>query len=124
MAADDFTITPTWVYPIRISFNNVITVSESLKKDYQNIADIPTERFRIVWRGLSDANAELIYEHYKSRYAGYDDFAWKAANIPSYINDILDLGGADLTGRWIDESWKATPKANSWDIELIFEKAQ
>uniref|UniRef100_A0A6M3IG39 Uncharacterized protein n=1 Tax=viral metagenome TaxID=1070528 RepID=A0A6M3IG39_9ZZZZ len=122
MAADDFTITPTWVDVVDPIFNNVVTLSENYKKDFQNISDIPIERFVLRFIGLSDADAETVYEHYKSRYAGYDDFAWKTAAIPTYINGFCDLGGADLAGRWIDGSLKITHGAYHVDMELTFEK--
>jgi len=123
MAADDFTITPTWVDVLAPLYPNIITVSENYKKDYQNLSGVPVEKFRLRFNGLSDANAETLYEHYKGRYGGYDDFAWKAANIPSYINDYCDLGGTDLTGRWIDKSWKDAIQSRAHNVEIIFERS-
>ena len=123
MAADDFEIMPTWVYPEEPIYPNVITESENYKKDYQNLDTTPLERFKLVFEGLTDAQAETIYEHYKGRYGGYDSFAWKNSYIPSYIIDLLDLSTSDLTGRWIEGSFNIKPRAKSYDIEIVFEKA-
>lgn len=123
MAADDLQIKPTWVIPEEPKYANIITESENFKKDYQNLSSTPIERFKLIFEGMSDADAETLYEHYKGRYGGYDEFTWKASYIPSYINGYCDLGGGDLTGRWVDGSFKNTPKSHSWDIELVFEKS-
>ncbi len=123
MAADDFTLLPTWVYPLEPEYHNVITPSESMKKEYLNRSATAIEKFRLVYEGLSDANFEVLRDHQMGRYGGYDNFAWLSAAIPAYIIALLDLGGGDLDGRWVKGTFKATPKSNSWNAEIIFEKA-
>jgi len=122
MADDDFTLSPTWVDVLEPEYANVITETDTMKKDYQNLSTTPLEQFVLRFEGLSDANAEVLYEHYKGRYGGYDAFAWLNANIPAYIIDILDLGSSNLSGRWVPGSLKLTPKARSWNAEITFEK--
>jgi len=121
MAADDFNIMPTWVQPFAPDYPNVITESENYKKDYQNLSDAPVKRYKLIFNGLSDANFETLYDHFYSRYAGYDDFAWKSTAIPTYINSVFDLGGGDLAGRWVEGTFKFSVKANHWDAEVVFE---
>jgi len=123
VAADDFTLKPTWVFPSEPEFYNVVTPSESMKKEYLNISATPVEKFRLKFDGLSDANFEILRDHYKGRYGGFDNFAWKNAAIPSYILSLLGLTTEDIDGRWIQGTFNATPKANSWDAEITFEKA-
>lgn len=123
MAADDFAHTPTWVDVLEPVYPNVISATDTMKKDYQNLSTTPVERFVLKFRGVSDANAELIYEHYKGRYGGYDSFVWLNANIPAEVIDLLDLGAGTLTGRWVEGSFKIVTKARSYDIDITFEKA-
>ena len=123
MAADDFSLMPTWVYPEEPEYHNIITPSESMKKEYLNLSVTPIEKFRLVFEGLSDANFKVIRDHVKGRYGGYDSFAWLNAYIPAYVLAFLGLTTENLTGRWVDGSFKATPKANYFDVEITFEKA-
>jgi len=122
MAADDFQIKPTWVHIIEPAFYNIVTTSESQKKEYYNLGSDPVETFRLVFIGLSDLQAKTIYDHYKGRYGGYDAFAWKNAYIPDYLITKLGLGSSDLAGRWVDGTYKETIKARSVDVEIVFEK--
>lgn len=122
MAADDFALTPTWVYPEEPEYHNVITQSESQKKDYQNVSTTSIEKFKLKFEGMSDANFKTLYDHQKGRYGGYDLFAWLNANIPAYIKTLLGITSENLSGRWIFGTFKFTPKAHSWDAEIIFEK--
>ena len=122
MAADDFALTPTWVYPEEPEYHNVITQAESQKKDYQNVSTTSIEKFKLKFEGMSDANFKIFYDHQKGRYGGYDLFAWLNANIPAYIKTLLGITSENLSGRWISGTFKFTPKAHSWDAEIIFEK--
>ena len=119
----DFTYMPTWVDVLEPKYPNIITQSENYKKDYQNLDPDPLERFRLKFLGLSDADAKSIYDHYKGEKGGYSSFAWKNAYIPDYIISHLALGTNDLTGHWVEGSFRQTPNAYSWDIEIEFEKA-
>jgi len=123
MAADDWSIKPSDVETLEPEYPNIVTQSENYKKDYQNLSTTPTERFRLIFEGLSDANTELLYEHWKGRYGGYDSFVWLNAAIPANIIDLLDLGAANLTGRWVEKSLKIKDRSTCYDVEIIFEKA-
>ena len=122
MAADDFTLLPTWVYPDVPEYHNIETQSESMKKEYYNLSSTPVERFRLKFEGMSDANFKILFDHYKGRYGGYDEFAWLNAYIPAYIKTLLGITTEDLTGRWVNGSLKFDPKPKSWDAEVVFEK--
>jgi len=115
MAADDFTLIPTWVKPLPSKFYNVVTKSESGKKEYQNISTTPTKQFELKFQGLSDTDYDSLRAHYEARYGGYDSFSWQS--VPSYIES-----GANMTGRWKDKSLKAKARATCWDVTIIFEK--
>jgi hypothetical protein len=123
MAADDFQLLPTWVYPEEPEYHNVETPSESMKKEYMNISSNAVERYKLVFEGLSDANMKTLRDHYSGRYGGYDSFAWKNAYIPGYLLTLLGLTTEDLTGRWVQGSFKYDPQPHSWDAEIVFEKA-
>ncbi len=122
MAADDFALTPTWVQIEEPEYNNVITQSESMKKEFMNIATTPIEKFKLKFEGMSDANFKTLYDHYKGRYGGYDVFAWLNANIPAYIKTLLGLTTENLSGRWVTGSFKPKVRAKSFDAEIVFEK--
>jgi hypothetical protein len=121
MAADDFSLVPTWVYPEEPEFHNIITPAESMKKQYQNLSATPWRRFRLVFKGLSDTNFWALYNHFYGRYGGYDSFSWQS--VPSYIDTDQDgtPDGSNLTGRWVDKSFSFRPLANGWDAEVVFE---
>lgn len=123
MAADDFALTPTWVYPETPKYNNVTTQSESMKKEYYNISANAVEKFRLKFEGMSDTNFKTLFDHYKGRYAGYDEFIWLNANIPSYILTLLGLTSENLTGRWVQDSFKFDPSSKGWEASVIFEKS-
>jgi len=124
MAADDFSTKPSEVELYDPVFNNIITTSESFKKDYQNLSTTPIRRFKLIFRGITDATAETIMDHYEGRYGGYDDFAWTNTGMPTWLNDLLDLAGAGMSGRWVDGSLKITPLPNGYmNVEVEFEKS-
>jgi len=118
----DFSLMPTWVDPLEPEYNNVITPTESMKKEYMNISTNATEKFKLKFEGLSDANFKTLFDHYKGQYSGYASFAWKNAYIPSYILTLLGLTTEDLTGRWVGKTFKFSPQAHSWTAEVVFEK--
>jgi len=125
MAADDFTLLPTWVKPPQPpKYVNIITKTETGKKDYTNLSSDPEEIYTLEFQGLSDANTKIVRDHYKARYGGYDDFAWKNAYIPDYIIALLGLTTNDLTGRWVDNSLKITPNSKYYDVTIQFIKNQ
>lgn len=118
----DFALTPTWVFPERPEYHNVITQSESMKKEFFNISSTPTEKFQLKFEGMSDANFKILYDHQKGQYGGYALFNWLNANIPAYIKTLLGLTTENLSGRWVDDTFNFNPKSHSFDAEIIFEK--
>lgn len=122
MAADDFALTPTWVYPEEPEFHTIVTQTEGFKKDYQSVSSNAVTKFRLAFIGLSDANTKTLRDHYNARYGGYDEFSWLNANIPTYIKSLLGLTSEDLTGRWVQGSFRITPKATVYDAEITFER--
>jgi len=118
----DFTLMPTWVDPLEPEYNTIITQTESMKKEYLNLSANATEKFKLRYEGLSDANFKTLFDHYKGEYGGYAAFAWKNAYIPSYIKTLLGITTGDLTGRWVEKSFNFSPEPHSWTAEVVFEK--
>lgn len=116
MAADDFTLVPAWVIPIEPKYNNEVTPSESMKKERMNISATPVKYFRLKFEGMSDADWGTFLAHFNGRYGDYDQFSWQS--VPSYIES-----GANMDGHWVKGSLQPTPRARSWDWEVVFEKA-
>jgi len=122
MAADDFTLIPTWVIPFAPEFHNIITQSESMKKNYQNLSSNPVMKFKLIFEKLGDTNFWTLHNHYYGRYGGYDSFSWQS--VPSYIDTNQDgtPDGTDMTGRWVEGSFQFQPESRSWSAEIVFEK--
>lgn len=114
-AGSAFTLAPDEVTILEPEYHNVITESESMKKDYQNISTTPIERYRIDFKVLTSAEKDIILNHYKDQYGGYHSFSWQS--VPSYIGS-----GANITGRWVDGSLDIKAKTVSWRCNIIFEK--
>ena len=115
-AGDAFTLTPSKVTPEDPRYHNVITESESQKKEYLNIAATPIERYTLVFKALSKADMETLRDHYRDQSGGYYLFSWQS--VPSYIDS-----GANISGRWMDRSFKRTGiGANRWMCQIKFEK--
>ncbi len=117
MAADDFATTPHEVVEENPIYNNVITPSESMKKEYLNLSATALQRYRLTFKNCTTAEKDAIVSHYQGRYGGYDSFIWTA--VPAYIES-----GANITGRWVDGSLKIMPVANGvWNVQLTMEKS-
>jgi len=122
MAASDFSLanigaTPSEVVELDPIFNNVITESESMKKEFLNLSTTSVDRYQIKFNAQLTAIKDAILTHYKARYSGYGSFAWTM--VPAQVNS-----GAALTGRWVDGSLKFTPIGyKRWNISIVFEKA-
>ena len=117
------TVTPTWCYPMEPQFHNIITPSENQKKSYLNLSgSSPVYRYKLVFEGLSDDDFWFLHNHFCSAKGGYDTFDW--CTVPSYIDADHDgtADGGNLTGRWVDGSFRFTPQPNSWDVEIVFEE--
>lgn len=118
----DFQLLPTWVEPLEPEYNNLITPTDSMKKEYMNVSTNATEKYKLKFEGLSDANFKTLFDHYKGQYSGYASFAWKSAYIPAYLKTLLGIGASDLTGRWVEGTFKFSPDPHSWTAEVVFEK--
>ena len=115
-AGDPFTTDPHEVIPMEPEYHNIITPSESMKKEYINLSATPVEKYKLKFKAVSNTVRETILTHFKDQSGGYYSFSWQS--VPSYIN-----GGANITGRWIDKSFNMTPAGPMlWDCELTFEK--
>ncbi len=115
-AGDSFTLNPTVVIPVAPEYHNIITPSESMKKEFINIAATPLEQWKLVFAVLSSTNMNVALTHYKDNSGGYYQFIW--TSVPSYINS-----GSDITGHWIDGSLNIAPNGKKhWSVDIIFEK--
>lgn len=115
-AGDAFTMDPTQVIPEEPIYNNVITLSETMKKDYQNISSTPIKKYKLIFEALTTTNKDAFLTHYNDQYGGYHSFSW--TSVPSYIG-----GGTNITGRWVADSLEITPILSTvWKISIIFEK--
>ena len=122
MAANFSGVTPTLVTPLGPEFKNLITPGTG-KKQYQNLDPNPVMKYKLEWTMMSNANFWTLYNHVYSCKGGFDSFSWKS--VPLYIDTNQDSveDGADLTGRWVEGTFKFKPNAKSWDAEIVFEKA-
>jgi len=117
MAADDFAITPSWVTPAGPVYNNVISPSESQKKEYLNLSVTPVEEFALIFTLVSTTIRDQIKAHYNGRYGGYDKFQWQTVPSP------IVASSSTMDGRWIDGSYKENYTGPAgWNIEVGFEK--
>jgi len=114
-AGSAFTLTPTEVLTVEPEYHNVITESESMKKDYQNISTTKVQKYQLKFRALSNTDRDILQTHFEDQSGEYHSFSWQS--VPSYIG-----GGANITGRWIKGSLKMRPISNRWDCEVGFEK--
>ena len=117
-AGDAFTsLTPNFVTPINPDYHNKITPSESMKKEYLNMAATPVEQWRLKFSALSSANMNTLLTHVKDQSDGYYEFSWQT--VPSHVN-----GGANITGHWVQGSLSITPSGTLWwTVEITFEKS-
>ena len=118
MAGEAFTMDPQEVIALAPEYHNVITPMESMKKEYHNISATPVEKFRLLFKGLSNTDKETLLDHYNSQSGGYYEFEWQT--VPSYIDDASDN---DKDGRWVDKSLRMTPVGPTlWDCQITFEE--
>ena len=117
MAADDFATAPSEVVELPPAFNNIITTTESEKKEFLNLSVTPIRVYRLKFNAQSTAVKDAILAHHDARYGGYDDFTW--TSVPDHVNS-----GANLQGRWIDGSIRFIPIGYKlWNISIDFEKS-
>jgi len=122
MAAGDFGLTPTWVHPEEPEFNVVVTQSDNLKKDRQTISTNAVNKYRMIFTGLSDTDYKTLYDHYVARKGSFSSFTWLNTNIPAYLKTLLGITSGTLTIRWVDGTFKSTPRPRSWDAEIVAEQ--
>ena len=116
-AGDAFSLTPNLVTPIVPNYHNVITPSESMKKEYLNVSATPIEQWKLRFKSLTSANMNVVLTHYKDQSGGYYEFSWQS--VPSYVNS-----GANITGHWVHDSLTISPNGEQhWTVEIIFEKS-
>ena len=101
MTAANFTLIPHYVTPEEPDFTTIITQSEGMKKQYQSLTTTPTQRFKLYFKAISNADYWTIYNHYYSCYGPYDSFSW--TSVPDWIdlftNDLyttLTYTGSDF----------------------------
>lgn len=117
MAADDFSLSPNFVTELDPIYNNVITESESMKKEFLNLSTTALQRYELKFSALTTANKDVLIGHYKARYGGYDSFIW--TSVPAYIES-----GSNITGRWVDGSLQITPIGyKRWTCSITMEKS-
>ena len=115
-ARGTFSLIPNEVLTAEPEYHNVITDSESMKKEYINIATTPTEKFTLNFSALTNTERDTLLDHYNDQYGGFYSFSW--ASVPSYV-----CSGADMTGRWVKGSLKMTPISKTyWKCSIMFEK--
>jgi len=113
----DFTLIPSEVIELDPIYNNVITESESMKKEFLNLSATPLQRYQLKFKALSTTDKDTLLTHYKGRYGGYDAFTW--TSVPSYIES-----GVNINGRWVDGSLKISPVGNThWVCSITIEKS-
>jgi hypothetical protein len=113
-AGSAFTLEPHEVITIDPEYHNVITTAESMKKDYQNQSVTPTEKYKLIFKYLTNANRDVLLNHYKDQKSGYNSFSWQS--VPSYIDS-----GVNKTGRWEEGSYNNEIAGTMWRCEIIFE---
>jgi hypothetical protein len=114
----NFTMAPNEVVESEPIYNNVITQSESMKKEFLNLAATPIKRYTLHFDVLTTAEKDAFLTHWNATgLGGYASFSW--TSVPAHVN-----GGVNLTGRWVEGSLSITGVShNYWKIQVTFEKA-
>lgn len=115
MAGEDFTVVPNTVITIEPIYNNVVTKTESQKKEYFAITSTAIEVYQLEFKAKTSTERDTILTHFKAQTGGYYPFAW--TSVPDYIGS-----GANITGRWVQGSFQMTENSNHWKITINFEK--
>lgn len=114
-AGDPFTLKVASVDILEPEYHNIITASESMKKDYQNISTTAVKQYRLKMN-LSVTDKATFLTHYNDQLGGHHSFSWQT--VPSHIG-----GGANINGRWIKGSMSITIIGGlHWRCEIVFEK--
>ena len=115
-AGSDFTLVPSEVVELEPDYHNVITESESMKKEFLNMSATATQRYRMKFNAMTTANKNTLLTHFKDQSGGYYKFIWKS--VPAYIE-----AGGNITGRWVRGSLSITPIGyKMWQVSVTMEK--
>jgi len=115
-AGDSFTMSPHEVVPIEPEYHNIITPSESMKKEYLNLSATPIEKYELFFRGLTTVEKNILKDHFDDQSGGYYKFTW--TSVPDYIDD-----SPNMDGRWVKGTLRMMPIApNVWNCAITFEK--
>lgn len=115
-AGSDFTSTPYIAVPVEPQYHNIITPSESMKKEYLNVSATPIKQWDLQFKALTSTEMNTILTHYEDQSGGYYEFKW--TSVPLYVNS-----GADITGHWVDGSLRISQNSNKWNVNIRFEKS-
>ena len=121
--ASNFTTVPTTVIPETPEYHTIITQTESMKKEYLSLSSNRTQKYKLLFKAITNAVFLTIQDHYDSCLGQYDNFSW--TSVPSYIDTDLNGSGdgSNMTGRWVEGSLNMTPLgALKCNVEIIFEK--
>ena len=114
-AGSPFTLAVASVDILEPEYHNVVTASESEKKDYQNISTKAVKKYKLKMN-LSVADKNTFLAHWNDQYGDYHSFSWQT--VPSHIG-----GGANIIGRWVAGSLSINIIGGlHWHCEVVFEK--
>lgn len=115
-AGSPFTLVPNEVITLEPEYHNIITQSESMKKEYYSMTSNSIQKYDLKFTAVTNADRDTLLTHYSDQYGGYHNFSWQS--VPSYIGS-----GANITGRWVDGSLRMKIKAGTyWECLITFEK--
>lgn len=114
-AGDPFTMIASEVTTLEPVYNNVETPTESMKKEYFNIATTPLEQYELFFKARTDAQRDVILTHFNDQLGSHHDFSW--TSVPNYIDS-----GNNITGRWVKGSFQMSVIGNKWNVTIQFEK--
>lgn len=114
-AGSAFTVKPNSVIELAPEYNTVISQTESMKKEYFQVAAAAVKKYKLEFKALTTTVRNTILDHFNDQSGGYYPFSWQT--VPSYIGS-----GANMNGRWVDGSYSETHMSNKFHITLIFEK--
>ena len=124
MAAGNFTgVTPQWVEPFEPQSHTIVSQMESMKKQYVNLSGSSIlYQYKLRWINMPDGDFWTLYNHFIAAKAGFQEFSWRS--VPSYIdtNQSGSGDGTNLTGRWVEGSFKFRFNSKSINAEIVFER--
>lgn len=85
----NFSVSPTWVFPVEEKYKVITTPAESYKKEYYLLSTTPNRRWRFMFDKVSDATFNTILDHWRGVSGPYDAFYLR---FPIYINTDVTSG--------------------------------